>query len=115
MLNLWRDARFALRMMLKNPGVSAVIVLTLAVGIGATTVMFSVIDAIILEPYTYKDPAHIAHFMIHDVTRPKDRGRTVFSAPEFMDYAEQNHVFEEVCGIASMDILYSNNGTTEQL
>ena len=89
MLTLWRDARYALRMMVKSPAVSAVMVLTLAVGIGATTVMFSVIDAIILEPYTYKDPAHIAHFLIHDVTRPKERGRTVYSAPEFMDYAEQ--------------------------
>jgi putative ABC transport system permease protein len=59
MSNLWLDLRFALRMMLRAPGLTAVLVVTLALGIGASTTIFSVVSSVLLKPLPYKDPDRI--------------------------------------------------------
>src|SRR5262249_25713390 len=53
--SLWQDVRYALRTFGKNPGFAAIVVVTLALGIGATTAIFSVIDVVMLRPYPYPD------------------------------------------------------------
>ena len=113
MQSLWRDLRFAGRMLLKSPGFAAVAIFTLALGIGATTVVFSVTDSILLSPYPYKDQDRTTVIFVHDVNRPTENGRVVYSVPEFMDLRDQNHVFENVTGMRVIDVLYTNKEGTQ--
>jgi len=89
------DLRFALRILLKNPGFTAVAVLTLALGIGGTTAIFSVIQCAVLDPFPYADSHRLAVLVAH-------KGQAVYpvriSAREFLDYSEENRVFDEVIG-----------------
>src|SRR5205085_1749670 len=54
--NVWNDLRFSLRMMARQPGFTAILVITLALGIGATTTIFSVVNSVVIKPLPYKDP-----------------------------------------------------------
>src|SRR5579864_1873333 len=110
---LWQDLRYAVRAVRKSPGFVSVAAVTLALGIGATTVVFSAIDGILIHPFPYKDADRLVSFYIHDPKRPRENGRNAFSMPEFMDYREQNHVFEDMMGTGFTDILYTHQGETE--
>lgn len=114
MNTIWLDVRYAIRSLGKNWGLATIAILTLAIGIGAATVIFSAVDSILLEPFTYSNADRITHFYIHDLTRPKDWGRGAFSVPELLDFRELNHVFENVIGYTPMDVLYSDGKTTVQ-
>ncbi|MGP8156382.1 MAG: ABC transporter permease [Candidatus Acidiferrales bacterium] len=109
----WRDLRFGLRSLNKDRRFALLAILALALGIGATTVIFSAIDSILLEPFAYRDPGRLTDFYIHDVTRPPDYGRGGFSVPEFMDFREQNHVFEDIAGSSYQDVLYAGKEGTQ--
>src|SRR5215472_14343036 len=89
----WQDIRYGLRMLAKSPSFLAVAVLTLAVGIGANTAIFSYINAWVIKPLPYPHADRLAMFLAHD----KKRGATVeylTSTASFLDFQKQNTSFE---------------------
>ena len=110
----WQDLRFAIRGIKKDRGFALLAIFALALGIGATTVIFSVIENVLIEPFPYRDADRLAVVYVHDLTRPTDYDRSAYTVPEFLDIREQNHVFEEVLGVAPLDILYQNKEGTQQ-
>jgi predicted permease len=112
--DLWQDLRYGARMLLKQPGFTLLAVLTLALGIGSTTTIFSAIQNILLDPFPYTDASRVVAIQIHDTSNSRPGGRTFFQAPEFLDYQDQNHVFEEVIGGTFGDVLYNSGDGTEQ-
>ena len=112
---LTKDLRYAFRILLNKPRFTAVAVLTLALGIGASTAMFSVIDNVLLNPFPYKDANKIVTFQIHNITdKNMTDGRRWLQGPEFLDYEEQSHVFEDVIGGSVDDVLYTTPQGTQQ-
>jgi predicted permease len=111
---LIQDLRYGARTLTKNPGFTSLAVLTLALGIGATTTIFSAIQNILLEPFPYKDAQRVVAIQIHDTSDSQPGGRSWFQSPEFLDYQEQSNVFDEVIGVTVDDVLYDNGAGMEQ-
>ena len=112
---LWRDIQFAVRNLSKTPGFAIVAILTLALGIGASTAIFSVLENILMEPFPYPDAQRFMSIQIHDTERNEPGGRAGFSGPEFLDYVEQNHVFDRAIANDNQDVLYHNGEGTQLL
>jgi len=99
------DLKFAFRQLLKYPGFSAVAVLTLALGIMATTAMYSVIYAVVLDPFPYKD---VDNLMSVKVWEPGQRGyRTYYSTDQFLEIAERSSLFEGVIASTISDVVWT--------
>jgi predicted permease len=112
--SIWNDLRYGLHGLRKQPAFSILAILALALGIGSATTIFSVIDNVLLDPFPYKDAHGIVTFAIHDLERGDRGGRSFFSVPEFLDYKEQNHVFDRVVGDTNEDVLFTNGEGTER-
>jgi len=113
--SLVRDFRFAIRTLRKDPRFSLVAILTLAFGISATTVMFSVVYNLRFDPFPYKGADRLATISIHSLkqTGDTDGDRDSFTMPEFLDYRQQNHVFEDMIGSYNDMVLFKKgDGTT---
>ena len=91
---LLQDARFALRVLRKNPSFAAVAVITLALGIGANTTMFSVVNSVLLRPLPYPEPQRIVHFELQMRGGVSD----ALTVPQFQFFRDHNSGFEEVAG-----------------
>src|SRR5262245_38860319 len=94
LLSIMNDLRFAFRQLLKNPGFSAVAVLTLALGIGANTAIFSIINALLLRPLPYPDPDRLVTLWERSPSRGIEQERV--SGPNYLDWRAQNTVFAEL-------------------
>src|SRR6202158_1409687 len=114
METLRQDIRYALRNLGKTPGFAVIAILTLALGIGASTAIFSVIDNILMEPFPYPDAQRYFSVQIHDTERSEPGGRGGYTGPEFLDYMEQNHVFDRVIANDNTDVLYRSGEGTER-
>ena len=114
METLGQDIRYALRNLGKTPGFAVIAMLTLALGIGASTAIFSVIDNVMMEPFPYPDAQRYYSVFIHDAERSEPGGRPVFIGPEFLDYVEQNHAFDRAIGNDRTDVLYRKGEGTER-
>jgi putative ABC transport system permease protein len=96
MQNLWQDLKFALRMLRKNPGFTAVAILTLALGIGANTAIFSVINTVLLQPLPFKEPGRIINLVQYDL-KTKASG-ALMSYTKYMQIQEQSKTLESMAG-----------------
>ena len=97
MQTLWQDLRYGVRMLAKNPAFTAVAVLTLALGIGANTAIFSYLDAWLIKPLPYPNSNRLVIFESHD----KKKGWTreyLTSTASFLDFQKQNNSFEQTVG-----------------
>lgn len=94
----WRDVRYALRQLKKAPGFTAVVIVTLALGIGANTTVFSIVDAVMLRPLPYAHPQQLVEVW------SREEGEIVggaISYPDFFDWRAQNHGFSHLVSFQS--------------
>jgi putative ABC transport system permease protein len=102
MQTVWQDLRHGARMLIKTPWFTLIAVLTLGLGIGAVTAIFSVVDAVLLRPLPYKEPERIALVQQH---MPKlDLYYGGVSAPEMLDYISGNETFAEMAGYGIINL-----------
>jgi putative ABC transport system permease protein len=110
-----QDLRYAIRTLWKSRAFAAVAILTLALGIGASTAIFSVIQNVLIEPFPYPDASRLMYPSIHDTQSSQPGGRAGYSSSEFLDYAAQNHVFDRVTAASEVEVLYKRGEGTERL
>src|SRR5260370_8752632 len=111
---LGQDSRYAMRNLGKAPGFAVVAIITLALGIGASTAIFSVMDKVLMEPFPYPDAQRYFSVLIHDTERSEPGGRAGYTGSEFLDYVEQNHVFDRVIANDRTDVLYRSGEGTDR-
>ena len=100
---LWRHVHYGARMLRKNPGFAAVVTLTLALGIGANTAIFSVVNSVLLKPLPFKDPNRLV--LIWETDTKNRVATSVICSLDFIDWKDQTRVFEQ---IAAWRFLYFN-------
>ncbi len=115
METLRKDLVYALRMLLRAPGFSAIAILALALGIGANTAIFSVVDAVLLKPLPYQDADRLVKLWgrFEKIGLPNDRNW--ISAPEFEDIQRMNRSFSAVAAIGSGNFNLTGVGRPERL
>src|SRR3974390_3540789 len=108
---LWQDVRYGARMLRKNPAFSTVAVLTLALGIGANTAIFSLFDAVLLKPLPYPSPEQLV--TLTDLHQKGYIRATSF--PNFVDWREQNTVLQEAAAMSSAEYNLAGDGEPERV
>ena len=108
-----QDLRYALRMLLKNPAFTIVAVIALALGIGANTAIFSVVNTVLLRPLPYKDPERLV--MVWEDASKHGYPRDTPAAANFVDWRDQNQVFEGMAAIADESFNLTGAGDPERL
>jgi putative ABC transport system permease protein len=110
---LWQDVRYGFRMMIKKLGVTIIAVIALALGIGANTAIFSVVNTVLLRPLPYKDSGRL---MLVFWNAPKLSAEDLpASAPDFLDWREQNQSFESMAAISGESFNLTGTGEPERL
>jgi predicted permease len=109
---LWADTRYALRMLRKNPGFAAVATLTLALGIGANTAIFSVVEGVVLAPLPYGEPDRLVMVLESNLRFPQD----AISYPNFLDWQRNARSFQQMAAImVEQGFDLTSPGTPEHL
>ncbi|HET6978359.1 MAG TPA: ABC transporter permease [Pyrinomonadaceae bacterium] len=115
-MNTLHDIRYALRLLLKRPGFTVVVVLTLALGIGANTTIFSAIDAVLLNPLPYKDPDRL--MVVWETNKqlgPEMWDRNEVTVGNFLDWRSRNHVFDQLGSLFYTDMILTGAGDPERI
>jgi predicted permease len=106
--SIWQDFRYGVRMLTKSPGFALVAILTLALGIGANTAIFSVVDAMLLRPLPYPEPDRLVR--IWESSVKFDSPRNVVNPFNFLDWRDHSHSFEAMAAIVDRMANLNVNG-----
>ena len=117
MRTLWQDLRYGLRMLVKSPGFTVVAILALAIGIGANSAIFSVVNAVLLRPLPYGDPDRLVVVWETNpkLSTPSLRVRNEASPANYFDWREQNRVFEQLAAFRWETVNLTGKDMPEQL
>lgn len=97
MITIWQDVRYGLRMLKRNPGFVTVVILVLAIGIGATTTVFSVVNGALLRPFPYREPERLATIWEESREDPLSAiGWGQMSNPNFFDCRDSTRTFQDM-------------------
>ena len=106
--SLWQDLRYAVRMLAKSPGFTAVAVLTLALGIGANAAIFSVVNAVLLRPLPYANPGQLVD--VSEANPKAGLSGAGVSYPAFVELRDHSRVFTSVAGLAGHALTLTGHG-----
>jgi putative ABC transport system permease protein len=111
MTNTLQDLRYAARALRKSPGFTAIAALTLALGVGATTAIFSVVNAVMLRPLPFTEPDRLVRIWENNL----ERGWPTFavSHPNFLDWRSQSRAFESLAATNNAGFTWTSNGEAE--
>jgi hypothetical protein len=104
------DVRFAFRQLLKNPGFTTVVVLTLALGIGANTAIFSVVDTLLVRPLPVPEPQRLV--LLGQMQRDGQQDLN-FNYPLFRDYQREAEIFSHLSAISGTDVGLGSKGNDD--
>jgi predicted permease len=111
MTNFWQDIRYAFRMLSNSRGFAVIAILTLALGIGANTALFSVVNGVLLNPLPFSNPDQL--YAAYTKTAAFEQGSIAY--PNFLDWQKQNHSFSSLSAFRSDDYNLTGSGEPERL
>src|ERR1700722_13972720 len=107
---VWNDLRYAVRLMIKNPSFTLIAIITLALGIGANTAIFTVVNAVLLRPLGFHDPSRLV------IAAEKSQYPTISTSYEnYVDWRDQSHSFESLEATRGATITLTGDGEPERL
>src|SRR5258705_5244503 len=116
METLIKDVRYGLRMLVRNPGFTLVAILSLALGIGANTTIFTLVNTVLLHPIPVRDPQRLVSvFMTDEKNKNNQFNLFQVSHLNYNDYRDQNTVFEQTAAYLGSAINLSGGGEPEQI
>ncbi|HEX7318150.1 MAG TPA: ABC transporter permease [Pyrinomonadaceae bacterium] len=113
MSTVWQDLRYGMRTLLKSPGFTLVAVLSLGLGIGANTVVFSIVNALLVRPLPYERPEQLV--AVHQTQLRQGIQRSPVSYPDFADWSQQSHYFEQVAAYDDQVFNMRGDGAPEPI
>ena len=113
MQTIWHDLRYAARMLRNKPGFTAVAIITLSLGIGANTAIFSVVDAVLLRPLPFPKPENIV--LVRDDLLGRKAENVGLSVDELKDFQERSGVFEQVSAVWPVDANLTGSDRPERI
>src|SRR5262245_7495240 len=108
---LLQDLRYGARMLLRSPGFTLIAVITLALGIGANTAIFSLVNSILLRQLPFRQPEQLVWVS----SRRPDSGKRPFNLPDFIDYRDQNQSLAGIAAFANWSANLTDQGEPERL
>src|SRR5215208_503224 len=110
---LWQDVRYGARMLLKNPGVTVIVIIALALGIGANTAIFSVVNSVLVRPLPFANSDRLV--MIWESNPQQNSFREAVAASNFLDWQAQNTVFEHIAAFRQDNFNITGTDRPEQM